>query len=71
VADSRRQLDAALARLDVEPQLVTIFGGVIEPETLHFPFSRIQRIDARDWRAIDAWSEEVGAMIGRGAPAHV
>jgi menaquinone-dependent protoporphyrinogen oxidase len=71
VADSRRQLDAALARLDVEPQLVTIFGGVIEPEKLHFPFSRIQRIDARDWRAIDAWSEEVGAMIGRGEPAHI
>jgi menaquinone-dependent protoporphyrinogen oxidase len=71
VADSRKQLDAALARLDVEPDLVTIFGGVIEPATLHFPFSRMSRSDARDWRAIAAWSEEVGEMICRSAPVRV
>jgi menaquinone-dependent protoporphyrinogen oxidase len=63
VTDSRKQLDAALARLDVEPELVAIFGGVIEPAALHFPFSRMPRSDARDWQAIDAWSSEVAAMI--------
>lgn len=71
VADSRKQLDAALARLDVEPELVAIFGGVIEPTTLHFPLNRIPQSDARDWQAIDAWSEEVGAIICRGVPAGV
>jgi menaquinone-dependent protoporphyrinogen oxidase len=71
VADSRKQLDAVLARLEVEPELVTIFGGVIEPKTLHFPLNRMSRSDARDWQAIDAWSEEVGALICRGAPARV
>jgi menaquinone-dependent protoporphyrinogen oxidase len=71
VADSRKQLEAALARLDVEPELITIFGGVIEPATLHFPFNRMSRSDARDWEAIDAWSQEVAAMIWRGVPARV
>ncbi len=65
VAESRKQLDAALARLKIEPELSKIFGGVIDPAGLHFPFSRIQRSDARDWQAIDAWSEEIGALISR------
>ncbi len=69
VTESRKQLDAALARLKVEPDLSKIFGGVIEPAGLHFPFSRMPRSDARDWQAIDAWSEEIGALISRTAVA--
>ena len=63
VASSRKQLDDALERVGVEPQLVTIFGGVLDPSKLHFPFNRMPQTDARDWRAIDACSEEVGSMI--------
>lgn len=71
VADSRKQLGAALARLEIEPELVTIFGGVIEPAALRFPLSRMSRSDARDWEAVDVWSEEVAAMISRSARALV
>ena len=41
VVDARAQLDAALARHDVEPVLVEVFGGRIDPSHLHFPFSKI------------------------------
>jgi menaquinone-dependent protoporphyrinogen oxidase len=63
LAASRKQLDAALTRLKIEPRLVAVFGGVVDPATLHFPFSRMPRSDARDWEAITAWTAEVGAMI--------
>lgn len=71
VAASRKQLDGALKRLKVEPQLVTIFGGALDPAKLHFPFSRMARSDVRDWEAIDAWSDEVSAMISGRAAALV
>jgi menaquinone-dependent protoporphyrinogen oxidase len=64
VAGSRKQLDGALGRLGVEPKLVAIFGGVVEPEKLRFPFSRMAETDARDWQAIDAWADEVAALHG-------
>lgn len=63
VAGSRKQLDGALRRLKVEPQLVAIFGGAVDPAKLRFPLNRIPRTDVRDWQAIDAWSDEVGALI--------
>jgi menaquinone-dependent protoporphyrinogen oxidase len=56
VASSRKQLDAALARLDVEPDLVRVFGGVVDPAKLHFPFTRMAKTDARDWEAINDWA---------------
>jgi menaquinone-dependent protoporphyrinogen oxidase len=59
LAGARAQLDRALARFpDVEPSTVAIFGGVIDPAKLHFPFSRIAASDARDWDAIDAWADD-------------
>jgi menaquinone-dependent protoporphyrinogen oxidase len=61
VAGSRRQLDNALERLDVQPRFVAVFGGVVEPEKLRFPLNRMARSDARDWAAIEAWADEVGA----------
>jgi len=63
VAGSRAQLDAALSRLHVEPELVAIFGGVVEPKKLRFPFSRLPASDARDWQAIEAWADEVGRLL--------
>jgi menaquinone-dependent protoporphyrinogen oxidase len=59
VAGSRKQLDKALTHLGVDPQLVTVFGGVVDPEQLHFPFNRMPKTDARDWSEITAWANEV------------
>ena len=61
VADSEEQLERALAKAsDVKPIATAIFGGVVKPEELHFPFSKMPETDARDWDAIDAWAREVG-----------
>jgi menaquinone-dependent protoporphyrinogen oxidase len=69
VAESRKQLDRALAHTpEVEPIEVTIFGGVVDPATLHFPFNRMPASDARDWDAIEAWSRRVADLIGTRRP---
>jgi menaquinone-dependent protoporphyrinogen oxidase len=64
MARSRAQLDRALAAVpDVEPVSVAIFGGVVDPGRLHFPFSRMPASDARDRDAIQAWAEEVAGLL--------
>ena len=78
VAGSRAQLDRAL-RGAPAPMSVAIFGGVIQPEKLRFPFNRMPAGDARDWAAIDAWAAELAGALapgrlrettdGTGAPA--
>jgi menaquinone-dependent protoporphyrinogen oxidase len=63
VASSRTQLDRALKAVPhVEPVSVAIFGGVIDPAALHFPFNRMPASDARDWDAIEAWASELAAL---------
>jgi menaquinone-dependent protoporphyrinogen IX oxidase len=65
VAESRRQLDHALARVsEVQPVSIGIFGGVIDPGKLHFPFSSMPASDARDWDAITRWADEVADAFG-------
>jgi len=65
VAGSRRQLERALAKTpEVHPVSVAIFGAVVDPAKLHFPFSHMPATDARDWDAIRAWAEEVAAELG-------
>lgn len=60
------ELARALAEtLDVHPYSTAIFGGVIDPGKLRFPFNRMPAGDARDWDAIQKWAEEVV----RGLPA--
>jgi menaquinone-dependent protoporphyrinogen oxidase len=60
VAGSRSQLDRALAKTpEVEPISVAIFGGVVDPAKLRFPFNRMPASDARDWAAIEAWAAEL------------
>ena len=51
----------------VAPVAVTIFGGVVDPEQLRFPFSRMAPSDARDWDAIAAWADEVADRVSRTA----
>jgi menaquinone-dependent protoporphyrinogen oxidase len=56
-AGARKQLDHALGHFpEIEPRAVTIFGGVIDPERLHFPFNRLPKTDLRDWKEIHAWA---------------
>jgi menaquinone-dependent protoporphyrinogen oxidase len=64
VADSRGQLDKALAHApEVRPVAITIFGGVVDPTQLHFPFSRLPASDARDWDAIETWADQIAATF--------
>lgn len=65
VLASRQQLESSLKRFpQLEPVAVAIFGGVVDPEKLHFPFSRMPASDARDWDAIRRWTEELaGAPV--------
>jgi len=54
---SRAQLDRALKASDwLTPLSIEVFGGVIDPAQLHFPFNHMPKGDARDWDAIRAWA---------------
>ena len=65
VASSRAQLEHALDKVpEAEPFTVAIFGGVVDPHELDFPFNRMPATDARDWDAIHAWADEIAAHIG-------
>jgi menaquinone-dependent protoporphyrinogen oxidase len=66
---SRAQLVKALAKVpEVEPYAVAVFGGVIAPHALRFPFSRFPASDARDWGAIRAWATNVSEAFATGKP---
>ena len=66
VASSLEQLERGLASVhDVSPVAVSVFGGVVDPARLHFPFNRMPPSDARDWDAIDAWADEVAGHVRR------
>ena len=69
-AASRAQLAKALANVpEVEASAVAIFGGVIEPHALRFPFNRMPASDARDWSAIRAWAADVARAFECGKAA--
>jgi menaquinone-dependent protoporphyrinogen oxidase len=60
LADARKQLDANLGKLPpVGANPIAIFGGVINPAKLHFPFSRMPATDARDWQQIEEFADAV------------
>jgi menaquinone-dependent protoporphyrinogen oxidase len=64
VAESRKQLDRALARTPgLHPVAVAIFGGVVDPAKLHFPFSHMPASDARDWDAVEEWAQGLAAEL--------
>ncbi len=63
---SRTQLDGALARTpQLEPVSVAVFGGVIVPERLRFPLSRMPAADERDWAEIRRWALAVAQRFAR------
>jgi menaquinone-dependent protoporphyrinogen oxidase len=71
VAGSRDQLGRALQSFgDLRPVAMAVFGGVIDPSRLRFPFSHLPASDARDWRQIRRWATEIGvAFAGERATA--
>jgi hypothetical protein len=54
---------------EVKPYAVAVFGGVIDPHSLRFPFNRFPASDARDWGAIRAWATELAEAFGYGKAA--
>jgi menaquinone-dependent protoporphyrinogen oxidase len=69
-AQARTCVTKALAATpDVQPCDVQVFGGALEPADHHFPFSRMQRADVRDWDAIRAWAQALPATLGIGRTA--
>jgi menaquinone-dependent protoporphyrinogen oxidase len=73
LGEARKQLDLNLKKLpDVRPVTIAIFGGVVDPAKLHFPFNKLPATDARDWDAIRSWSKEVAeAMLRTGKRTRV
>lgn len=68
VAGSRAQLEAARAKTPtVTPTLIAIFGGVVDPQSLRFPFNRLPASDARDWDAIRQFAEQAGSLFAHRA----
>jgi menaquinone-dependent protoporphyrinogen oxidase len=62
---SRSQLDHALAKEpELEPRAVAVFGGVVDPERLRFPFNHMPAVDIRDWPTIHAWAAELPGLLG-------
>lgn len=70
VQSAMAQLRRTLASVpEISPAAVAIFGGVINPRSLRFPFSRMLASDARDWTAIRAWAAGLADTFGYGKPA--
>lgn len=70
VAASRAQLDNSLSKVpELEPVAVAVFGGVIDPAKLRFPFNRMPAIDARDWAAIRAFAADLAVRFDCGKAA--
>jgi menaquinone-dependent protoporphyrinogen oxidase len=70
VAASRKQLDHALETVpELTPAAVAIFGGVVDPSKLRFPFKRMAASDARDWDAVAAWGHELAALYAKDVEA--
>lgn len=63
IASSRAQLESALSRMPVEPELTTVFGGVTDTTKLRFPLNKLHAPDGRDWGAIRDWACEVADVI--------
>ncbi len=48
---------------------IEVFGGVIDPAKLHFPFSRMDAGDWRPWPLIEAWVADLLRQFDGTSPA--
>ena len=56
----RPPLEHALERYpELEPAAIAIFGGVIDPERMSFPFNRMPAGDHRDWDEIRSFARSL------------
>jgi menaquinone-dependent protoporphyrinogen oxidase len=62
-ADSEKQFRSTVEKLPFEPIASVVFGGVIDPATLHFPFNRMPAADLRDWDEIRAWALDLADAL--------
>jgi menaquinone-dependent protoporphyrinogen oxidase len=70
IASSRKQLERSLAKVpEISPHEIAIFGGVIDPKTLGFPFNHLHASDARDWDDIDRFALRCAAAYDYGKAA--
>jgi menaquinone-dependent protoporphyrinogen oxidase len=58
-AGSEEQFRKAIEMLPFEPVASRVFGGVVDPRKLHFPFNHMPAADVRNWDEIRAWAGEV------------
>jgi len=58
-AGSEKQFRRAVAKLELEPIASAVFGGVVDPRKLHFPFNHMEAVDVRDWAEIRMWAEQI------------
>ena len=59
------RLRSALEKAECPPNAqVELFGGVIDPSKLHFPFSRMEAGDWRPWPLIESWVASLIAELG-------
>ena len=64
VEGSRDQLNHWLAKVpEVTPFAIAIFGGVLDPTQVSFPFNRMPASDARDWDDIRDWADEIAGVL--------
>jgi hypothetical protein len=54
---------------NVTPNLFASFGGVVNPQSLRFPFNRLPAGDARDRDAIRQFAEQAGSLFAHSARA--
>jgi menaquinone-dependent protoporphyrinogen oxidase len=58
-AGSEKQFRHAIEKLPVVPVAAQLFGGVVDPAKLRFPFNHMPAADVRDWDAVRAWATEL------------
>ena len=64
LSSAMKQLGAGLAKLpEIHPVTTAVFGGVVDPKALRFPFNRMKPSDARDWEVIDRWSDQLAELL--------
>jgi menaquinone-dependent protoporphyrinogen oxidase len=62
-AGSGKQFSRAVEKLQLEPIASAVFGGVVDPRKLRFPFNHMEAVDVRDWGEIRAWADEVAERL--------
>jgi menaquinone-dependent protoporphyrinogen oxidase len=60
---SEKQFGAALEKLPFEPVATALFGGVIDPRRLRFPFNHMPAADVRDWDEIQVWATDLAPRL--------